>query len=231
MDSKLEWLVTTNRYVGFIDIMGFKDIVTRTSHAEIYEMMKKIDSNRKHAESIQWDGLPPNLVKTTTYSDSIIIYSKDDTYESLDSLVSSISALTYNLFLEGIPHKGALSFGMVTLDTENSIFFGQPLIDAFLLQEEINSYGILLHATVEKEIINKKYKMPPFIRDYLCKFKNGTAKHLTVYPMNTRLVDETNKQNSIKLFDSITRLRLNTSGYLRKYIDNTEEYLETIKKT
>jgi len=230
-DSTTDWIVTTKRYVGFLDIMGFKDMVARLPHDAIYEMMKKIDRQRKFAESIEWKGLPKNLVKTTTYSDSIIIYSKDDNYESLDSLISSIATLTHYLFLENIPHKGALAFGTMTLDTENSIFFGQPLIDAFLLQEEIQFYGVLIHATVEKEMNDRKFQTPLFIRNYLCKLKNGLAKHLTIYPIHARIVNEKYTDRSIKLFESISRLRLNTSGHLRKYVDNTEAYLEEIKNT
>lgn len=37
------WQITTNRFVGFIDIMGFKDMVARSSHEDIYDMMKKIN--------------------------------------------------------------------------------------------------------------------------------------------------------------------------------------------
>jgi hypothetical protein len=33
----------------------------------------------------------------------------------------------------------------MTLDYEKSIFFGQPLVDAFLLQDELKFYGIVVH--------------------------------------------------------------------------------------
>ena len=41
--SKADWEITTDRYVAFIDIMGFKDMVARSTHDEIYQMMKEID--------------------------------------------------------------------------------------------------------------------------------------------------------------------------------------------
>ncbi len=40
--SESAWEVTAARYVAYFDIMGFKDMVLRISHNEIYEMMKKI---------------------------------------------------------------------------------------------------------------------------------------------------------------------------------------------
>ena len=39
---KSDWVVTADRYVAYIDIMGFKDLVLTTSHDKIYSMMKDI---------------------------------------------------------------------------------------------------------------------------------------------------------------------------------------------
>lgn len=232
MKTENDWPVTTHRYVAYIDIMGFKDMITRLSHNEVYEMMKKIDDIKNHMESVDWVESNSKLVKTTTYSDSIIVYSKDSSYESFDFLVSTISGLTNNLFVEGIPFKGAFAFGMMTLDTEKSIFFGQPLIDAYLLQEEIYFYGVLFHATVETEIENNNLNWPPFIEPYLCNLKAGTANHRTIYPLYAKQKDdEKYNKNYEELIKGINKLRLKTSGHLRQYIDNTEKYLSHILST
>lgn len=229
MTIENDWAITCSRYVAFIDIMGFKDMVARMQHNEVYEMMKKIDRSRKHVEKVDWLKTKSLLAKSTTYSDSIIVYSKDDSYEALDFLISTVAGLTNYLFIEGVPHKGALAFGIMTLDTENSIFFGQPLIDAYLLQEEINFYGVLIHATVEQELVNSKKKMPPFTHRHLCPLKSGSAQHATIYPMHARLKDhEEFGEDYLKLIESVENLRLKTSGHLRKYIDNTEAYLKTL---
>jgi|GEM_PF-6524711 len=71
-----DWITTTERYVGYIDIMGFKDMVARNSHEQIYEMMKKLDTKIKFNESMAWGGRDESLIRTTTYSDSIMIYRK-----------------------------------------------------------------------------------------------------------------------------------------------------------
>ena len=226
------WEITAKRYVVFIDIMGFKDMVARMSHDDVYDLMKRIDKIKKHVESVEWIKEKIGYVKTTTYSDSIILYSRDDSYDAFDFLVSTTAGLINYLFIEGIPFKGAIAFGTLTLDTERSIFFGQPLIDAYLLQEEIYFYGILFHSSVEKELQDKKGKFPPFTGMHMCSLKNGTAKHMTIYPLHTR-VKENDKFNSAHeaLINAVEKLRLKTSGHLRKYIDNTEVYLNEINKS
>jgi len=231
-----DWDVKAKRYVGYIDIMGFKDMVARSTHDEIYEMMKKIDKAKNHVIQTTTAMANLNLVKTTTYSDSIMLYSKDDSYNSLLFISLCISALTHKLLIENIPHKGALAFGEMTLDFKSSIFFGQPLIDAYLLQDELIFYGIILHATAQKEIetihLNMESSIKNLIKNYLCPLKNGTSKHLTIQPLYTSMEnsqEEFQKEESKKLFESIQKLRYITSGHLRKYIDNTEIYLEKFR--
>jgi len=229
METENKWEITAKRYVVYIDIMGFKDLVARMPHDQVYELMKRIDNIKKHVENVEWVKQKAGLVKTTTYSDSIILYSKDDSFESFDFIVSTTAGLINYLFIEGIPFKGAVAFGLMTLDTGKSIFFGQPLIDAYLLQDEIHFYGILFHATVEQEILLKKYKWPPFTLAYLCNLKTGSAKHMTIYPMHARMKNsEKFKEKYFDLVKAIKALRLKTSGHLRRYIDNTEQYLSNI---
>jgi hypothetical protein len=232
--DKTQWEITTNRYIAYIDIMGFKDLVARTTHEAIYKMMKKIDHAKRFNASINWGDFNSNLITTTTYSDSLMIYSKDESFESLYSLICTVSSLVNDLFIEAIPFKGAFAFGMMTLDFNNSIFFGQPLIDAYLLQEEISFYGIVAHATAQEKIDSFKNanKVFPYITVFNCYFKNGNSKHLTIYPMYASPGFENNPKSKNyvdELFESINKLRYKTSGQLRKYIDNTEVYLNSIK--
>ncbi len=132
--SEEVWEITNQRYVGFIDIIGFQDLVARSTHNKIYGRMKKINDFQKQNARINW-GLADSskLVRTTTYSDSIMIYSCSESVNSLNAFICTIAGLIQDLLMDGIPFKGAVAFGTMTLDMERSIFFGQPLIDAYLV--------------------------------------------------------------------------------------------------
>ena len=226
------WSPTCERYVGFIDIMGFKDMVLKLSHEEIYEMMKKIDDTKNRNENISWNKITDKLVKTTNYSDSIMIYSRDNSYNSLHAFICTISAMLDDLFIENIPFKGAIAFGKMTLDTDRSIFFGQPLIDSFLLQEELNFYGVIVHASAEKEMLQFEDKLGSlFLTKYLCPLKNGASYHLTVHPMTSdkALQAVEDREDYESLLIAVHKLRQRTSGYLRRYIDNTEAYIKYVR--
>jgi hypothetical protein len=223
------WTITTDRYVGFIDIMGFKDMVMRSSHDDIYRMMKIINKAKTLNENLH-STEDHELIRSTTYSDSIILYTKDNTDESLGALIEVISGVTNDLFIEGIPHKGSIAYGKMTLDTERSIFFGQPLIDAYLLQEELYFYGIIVHGSAEEKL-EKRLIQYPFITKYICPLKKGKSIHFTVYPMH---VDSKSAKSGDyyrhhqNIFNSLEKMKFKTSGYLRQYIDNTNNYFNYV---
>lgn len=220
--ENIEWQPTNRRYVCFLDIMGFKDMVATRKHSDIYEMMRKIVKFQEINATVNWND-NPCLVKTTTYSDSIIIYSADDSSESLIHLICTVSGLTYDLITEGIPFKGAIALGEMTCDTDNSIYFGQPLIDAFLLQEELHFYGIIVHGSAHKnvEALNDVY-----VYEYCCPLKKGRASHLTITPMH--LVSSWDKGKGLKLFKAVNNMKHITSGHLRVYIESTADYFTEV---
>lgn len=208
------WNITANRFVGFIDIMGFKDIVARNSHDKIYKMMLKVSDAMRTNESIfgiDNEGNEINI-RMMTYSDSIMIYSKDDSPSSLDNFITAISSLADDLFFEEIPHKGAVAFGTMTLDFQKSIFFGQPLIDAYLLQEELNFYGIAVHSSAEYK---RGFRSGQSVMEYNCPFKNGTGMHYTILPFT--FIGGVEDVTYESLLKKVTRLKIKTSGALRKY--------------
>ena len=232
VDKTTPWKISAKRYVGIVDIMGFKDLLTRLSHNEVYDLMKKVAKTLNSVESVfsvDYESEADVDVNVTMmlYSDSIMIYTRDDQPHSLENLIASISTLSDSLFSDGIPHKGAIAFGQMTLDIDNSIFFGQPLVDAYLLQEELKFYGIAVHGTAEK---NEEIFDDESIFEYNCPFKNGSAKHLTIAP-GVSLSEDFEEKTVDNLIDKVFKMRENTSGSLRKYIDNTIDYLNIVKLT
>ena len=106
-----------------------------------------------------------------------------------------------------IAFKGAISKGNLTADSGKQLYFGQPLIDAYLLSEEILMYGVIIHHTVEKDIdshsvlfVNKKVPL-----------RTGQSYH---YIINW-FENKGRAQNALNI------IREDVSGSPRRYIDNT----------
>lgn len=225
------WKVTTERYVAFLDIMGFKDMVARNSNNYVYNIMRKVvEAAQVSAERFGIDDSSDKIidnVRVTTYSDSIMIYSRNASPKSLYNFNAVSAAIYEELLINEIPFKGAVAFGLMTLDFNSSIYFGQPLIDAYLLQEELLFYGIVVHASAE---MNKGYKRNESVFEYPCPFKNGKSSHLTIYPVSLLIDYLAGVDDYQKIRNGVLKLRLKTSGALRKYVDNTLEYLDLVYK-
>jgi len=225
------WEITSFRYVGYIDIMGFKDLVFRKSSLNIYHMMLQIQNSIKSNLQIQWsEEDESNYPYITSFSDSIFIFSKDNSNASFKVFFSTMASLIEDLYRNKIPFKGSIAFGKMTVDIKNSIYFGKPLIDAYLLENEMYFYGVIIHSSVENKIkkLSSTELESSFITLYKCPLKNGIVKHYTVIPFSF-IFYEIEIAEEIK--NNIIALNSMTSGILRKYIENTSDFIDEIIKT
>ena len=80
-----KWPITTKRYVCFLDIMGFKELVNRRSHKQVFSLMKKL-SDAKEVVRETFDDHEDigyrDILYTTSFSDSIVIFTKDNSKAS-----------------------------------------------------------------------------------------------------------------------------------------------------
>ncbi|AWA30945.1 hypothetical protein HYN48_13145 [Flavobacterium magnum] len=233
----MKWNDTDNRFVAFFDIMGFKNLVQTKSHANILKQMRQlaaivnyIDSQEIVSKNSQ------SVLKSTIFSDSIILISNNNTVSSAANIMLHSSLLMTVAIRLGIPMKGCIAHGKFTADFENSIFFGQPLIDAYLLEEELSLYSIVLHNSFENHLINKYYggyKFRDNIRwfKYLTPLKVGKSQHYHLnwifygFLLNEKVDNSTKIEEFRKL---INNFYLTVSGRTRSYVDNTVDFFEQL---
>ncbi len=164
------------------------------------------------------------------FSDSILLISADDSYFSELMIILRVNNLLYNSLklgnpLEPLPLKGAIAHGEMTADLDKSIFVGQPLIDAYSLQEELAIYGVVYHHTAEKHSYTNS-KPTGFYHEiekceYLVPFKKNKSNHIFA---NWKSLIKSEEE----LLTIIRNLKCRTSGSLRHEIDNTEQFLKGI---
>ena len=230
--TKKPWNVTAKRFVCFFDIMGFKDMVMRDSHINIYNMLDEFSKARKSLESPNIpDTYGNDSLKTVSFSDTIVVFTKDDSKECLELLTFAASWLFGKAIQTGIPMKGAISHGDMSVNIAGQIFFGQPLIDAYLLEEELAFYGIVIHNSAE-EILNQNIEelvgKEKYI-DCLVPFKTGKINHYILDWIST--IGDNNRANQKKdALELMKKQREHTSGSPRRYIDNTIDVINQIFK-
>jgi hypothetical protein len=237
-----KWETTANRFIGYFDIMGFKEYVFRNSHDRILSQMVKIkhtldDIYEFEQEKFINDFLPTyrqpspafdhSMILYAFFSDSIILVTIDDSYDSADQLLRASSYFLAKCLESGIPIKGALSYGTFTSDFDKSIHFGKPLVDAYLLANDLGFYGAVLHDTMEAFLREKK--MLNYSNDiilYNAPFKGkGRIRH---YVINWLVAyDVLYKDGAENALIIIERLYNLVSGTPRMYVDNTKEFIDS----
>jgi hypothetical protein len=220
-----EWEVTTNRFVAFFDIMGFKDLVFRKEHSEIVKLLESISKNREALELInnhkaQDGSIETGHTRSYTFSDSIIFFSSGDSKADLTKILLDCALILAFSLDAGIPIKCAISYGQITVNVEKSVFFGQPIIDAYLLNEELLMYTIVLDNLAErkiKELLAEKFS--EVFTFYKTPLKAGKINHYLKIPGQRK-----------NLLDAVHKLYEHVAGRPRQYIDNTIEFIESLDK-
>jgi hypothetical protein len=222
---------TANRFVAFIDILGFKNLVDSQTHSFVYNKLYALIDSIKEIHDEFGDE-----VKIWTFSDSILIVSKDDSEDCADSILFNTSALVTKSINLGLLSKGAVAYGNFTSDFENSIFFGKPLIDAYQLQEEMKVSSIIIHHTCEKKLKTMKYKETNLLEggrtfEYNTPMKFGFVKHMHLNWLEyySLFISENSDKEFKSYLGLVDKMYLDVSGSARQYLDNTLLFLNKCK--
>jgi hypothetical protein len=233
------WNNTCERFVVFLDIMGFRDRVFRGSHGDVKKMLESLHPAIESIEklAINMDqyitiktheddhSLKISAVFPVSFSDSIILISNEASIFSAFKIFTNARSILSKAIDEGIPMKGAIAYGEMTADLDNSLYFGRPLIDAYELQKELQLYSVVLHHTMEKRLTDIQGISPFEKYGLICKYpvpmKSGKINH---YVVDWTFLSEKEKDP----LDSINMLYNYVSGSPRLYVDNTIEFVRWV---
>ena len=129
--------------------MGFKSRVATRSHDKL---KREFADFRK-----TWDSRTSSLklgdyLKFVQFSDSMLLIVQGVDNRMFNKLTQAAICLMQIALEKGFPIKGAIAQGRFTFDESKQLYFGQPLVDASLLHDQIKFYGIAVHNSAEKTI-------------------------------------------------------------------------------
>lgn len=193
----------SKKFVAFIDILGFREIVNKTSSnnssIEESEKYKEIDDIRatlglvnEHLTSMsfQWDLFAKNhhvenknepKVQYHQFSDSVFVIADDNTID-FSFLIYLVHGLLYRLIVNGFYARGGISFGELICD--GTALFGPAIIKAYDIERKMagESRVILSNEATEKyKVFIKKHNndalsnktIQTFLEDYLKQSSDG----------------------------------------------------------
>ena len=131
---------TKNRecWLAYLDLLGSSNLIESGKWEKVFYI---------YAESLkhfQRDGFDAHLVSKNSFSDSFVLYTSDATNISYRAIDSFVRYFIISLINREIPIRGAMSFGQLYSDTENNLFFGQALLEAYRVGENQDWLGFVL---------------------------------------------------------------------------------------
>jgi len=132
------------KYLFYLDILGFKDLINEKSPEDLYTTIDKCLDIFYTWESFN------ELFSTLYFSDTIIFYQTSEEYKQVSFLdIYGIAGQIYSKLLsEGIPVRGAITYGEFTVKLDsngrNNIYFGGAFIEAVDLEKNVNWVGIII---------------------------------------------------------------------------------------
>lgn len=132
-----------DRYIAFVDILGFSGLVKRTeSEPELIEKLATIleafKVNAELSEKREQSNAPEDYgLRISSFSDCILLSANSNSIGSVILAITCIH-LCIQLLSLGILTRGAISHGK--LIHTNRIVFGQGLIDAYHLENKVAVY-------------------------------------------------------------------------------------------
>lgn len=220
-----QWSKDTERLILYADFMGFKNRVLSKTHEDLKkELCEFHEKWVKKMEPLKSGG----HLQFAQFSDSILIAVNGIDEKKFNLLSKAAICLMHVAMSMQIPIKGVIAQGIFSYDKENELYFGKPLVDAYLLHEELKYYGIVVHNTAEKTIKRYQNQNNPYTSTPIYIEKGKTAHyHLCWNLINQQLAPENITFQCKKWIEDIAE---RVSGHPRIYVDKTIEVLEADEK-
>lgn len=155
------------RFVAFADILGFRALLASVPLDEIARRVTDLLAGVA-ALNVRWvtmneHGATPGVFRpnAANFSDSIVLWSEvlenfadNQSFATGRMFALSLAELVGHAFVDGIPLRVGVAFGEMYVDTSQNIVLGQPLVDAFDLEEAQNWVGGAFHFSVPLNVIH-----------------------------------------------------------------------------
>lgn len=216
------WNKDAPRLILYADFMGFKNRVFSSSHNDLKALLVRFNKGwHNKLKPLQLGG----DLKFVQFSDSILVVA-NGTNNKMFNLISKASICMMHEALKiGFGIKGVLAQGLFSFDEEMRLYFGRPLVDAYLLHEEIKYYGIVVHHSAENTVKNNSSQSNPYSKKdvYIDK---GKVAH---YHLCWNLIDESLSPKVITPLCNawLDAIEETVSGAPRQYIDKTREIMKS----
>jgi hypothetical protein len=158
-----------NCFACYLDVDGFRERV-RKQPKELYESYRQqrqwlISSFfRANAASHGGGNIElqhyDKLLWPYVFSDSWFFISTDNSPEALRQISTAAAGIMMRCWEIGFPAHGAIAEGPVWWNAEEQIALGNPIVDAYILAEKLNCFGVAIHPELSSRTTDCAFTAP-----------------------------------------------------------------------
>jgi hypothetical protein len=243
-------------YVAMVDILGFGELVTNNSHEQLRRTFDNLFTHALHyglsfgtnvdspKGGVQSD-LAKARVNSLVISDSVILWTRDDSPNSFMDLTMTLRGFVSASFVFGFPLRGAVSRGPIEVTMGQNIassvviqtrVLGKSLVDAYRLEKKQDWSGcIFSHDVIEhysSNLVMQGFIFPSIqllieqdiLAEYDIPMKNGVSiKHIALNWTNAWR----NELDRAEVEETFARFGKNIDGSdVRSKIENTIKFID-----
>jgi len=219
--TKPKWNEDIPRLILYADFMGFKNRVFSTNHEELKSLLVAFNESwHKKLQPLQISG----DLKFVQFSDSILVVANGTNAKMFNLITKAAVCMMHEALRINFGIKGVLAQGVFSFDENKGLYFGRPLVDAYLLHEEIKYYGIVVHHSAENTVKTNNSESNPYSKKDIYIDKGKVAHyHLCWNLVDTLLAAKDITPLCNSWLDAIEET---VSGTPRQYIDRTREVIK-----
>jgi len=133
------------KFVAFIDVLGFSELVFKNQNIELESYFKTVSDILAEMKA---DG---DAIESISISDSIILIAPIS-LQGLKKLIKGVRNIQKKLLFKNILMRGAISLGEVFFDDSRNIIVGKGYIRAYLLEQEAVFPRVIIDPAILKEM-------------------------------------------------------------------------------
>jgi hypothetical protein len=222
------------KYISFLDILGFSDIILDNNLEGIMEKFKMVTGfiipyseflgewiatgNRDHQSN--------KKCSSFSFSDTFVLYTKDSSHESLNNIIIATFLLTRSLFAVGFPVRGALTKGEADYIPNTNHLIGKAIINAARLEKQQEWFGVIISPDVLSKNNAAMLDEPTsqILAEYPVPFKNGENIPHMVINWRLNLVAKYGTKSLLpKPFDASSDVKIENTLKFAKHIRDTKQ--------
>lgn len=176
------------RFVAHIDILGMSTIVEKDAD-EAWRMLSDLVGVRDRVGNYEIEFLESNervlvseAIRTVTFSDTIILFSKGASDTELRAMVILATEFLHKAMCLCVPVRVGLALGTFFFDIDQSMYAGPALIEAYRVGESAQWVGISLAKSLEDNAkrLGLKSGQNDVIVEWQLPVKGGTEQRFVV---------------------------------------------------